>query len=104
MLSTRTLQQLYELQRQARQRADGRQIEHVLERDSRRECAQYDVLIREVGRLQRIENGATDAALDQGTDGHGVLSFVEDGAPQAFFTNPQSERARDFLRQLLPGS
>jgi ABC-type polar amino acid transport system ATPase subunit len=31
-------------------------------------------------------------------------ALVEDGAPQAFFTNPQSERARDFLRQLLPGS
>jgi general L-amino acid transport system ATP-binding protein len=31
-------------------------------------------------------------------------ALVEDGAPQAFFTNPQTERARDFLRQLLPSS
>ena len=31
-------------------------------------------------------------------------ALVEDGAPQAFFTSPQTERARDFLRQLLPSS
>lgn len=29
-------------------------------------------------------------------------ALVEDGTPQSFFTQPESERARDFLRQLLP--
>jgi ABC-type polar amino acid transport system ATPase subunit len=29
-------------------------------------------------------------------------ALVEDGTPQTFFTQPASERARDFLRQLLP--
>jgi general L-amino acid transport system ATP-binding protein len=29
-------------------------------------------------------------------------ALVEDATPQAFFTRPQSERARDFLSQLLP--
>jgi ABC-type polar amino acid transport system ATPase subunit len=29
-------------------------------------------------------------------------ALVEDGTPQTFFTRPESERARDFLRQLLP--
>lgn len=30
-------------------------------------------------------------------------ALVEDGTPQTFFARPESERARDFLRQLLPG-
>jgi general L-amino acid transport system ATP-binding protein len=29
-------------------------------------------------------------------------ALVEDGTPQAFFTRPESERAREFLSQLLP--